>query len=101
LEGKRVRITTKSGERQEGKLADADSLGLAVLQLENAFKNRYSVFPQPSVLAFDTTTITVVEKRVFSTGRTVGIVMISVPLVFVGFLVILAIAFPDGLYLGD
>jgi hypothetical protein len=84
LEGKRVRITTKSGERQEGRLADADSLGLAVLQLENEFKKRYSVLPQPSVLAFDTTTITAVEKRAHSPSRTMALyLMIPVGLVLV------------------
>jgi hypothetical protein len=73
LEGKHVRITTNEG-RQEGKLADADSLGFAVL---------HRAFSKPSVLTFDTTMITVVEKRVFSTSRTVGMAMIPVGLVLV------------------
>ena len=51
LEGKRVRITSKAGEKIVGKLQDADSLGFAVLQLERSFKDRYNVLAKVQCLS--------------------------------------------------
>ena len=78
LEGKKVRITTKAGERQEGELVNADSLGLAVLHYG---------FAKPSVLTFDSTSIALVENRAYSSSRTFAMVMLPVVVVlgFVGF----------------
>ena len=79
LAGKKIRVTTRGGDKQEGKLVQADSLGFAVLQ-DGSLKSGASTI--------DTTTIVVVEKRGFSAGRTFALV--AAPFAFVGVLYILA-----------
>lgn len=73
MEGDNVRVTTSGGEEQEGRLLHADSLGFAVLRCS---------YCKPRVLAIDISTITGVEKRVLSPGRTAALVLIP-PLLFV------------------
>lgn len=78
LEGKKIRITTREGEKQQGELVNADSLGFAVMQCS---------FARPSVLSFDSSSIALVEKRAYNSSRTFAMVMLPVALVlgFVGF----------------
>ena len=66
LEGKKVRLTTETGTRVAGKLIAADSLGFAVLR-PKWWAQRASI---------DTTTIAKVERRKFSTSRTVALIPI-------------------------
>ena len=66
LEGKKVRLTTETGTRVAGKLIAADSLGFAVL-------HRKWWAPKASI---DTTTIAKIERRQFSTSRTVALIPI-------------------------
>lgn len=64
MEGKRVRVTTHEGDRIIGRLVRADSSGCAVVQ--HTYKTQNVV---------DTSNIASVERRKFSTGRTVGLVL--------------------------
>lgn len=78
MEGDNVRVTTKEGGKQEGRLLHADSLGFAVLHCS---------YCEPRVVAIDTSKIAGVEKRVHSAGRTAALVLVP-PLLFVAFIAI-------------
>ena len=69
LKGKTVRITTSGGERKDGELVNADSLGLVVL---------HNGPPHPRDFTLDTTTIAIVEKRVSNPGGSVALVISAV-----------------------
>lgn len=62
--GRRVRVTTRDGERIAGRLVTTDSLGVAIV---------HCPYEKPRDFAIDTAAVVFVEQRQFSPERTLGL----------------------------
>jgi hypothetical protein len=69
LDGRRVRLTTESGERHDGLLLHPDTMGSRVL-----LRAQDASHP----LVIDTSTVITTEIRRLNEGRTVGLMLLGV-----------------------